>query len=323
VNDSPRQEGVETPATEREIASLLQRARERGGPSRPGVGISRERLNALVRLDATSGLVEVGAGIKLERIEREIRVHELTLGPLSPGMATLDVAGFLEGPYAGLRALPGGALESCCIALTAIMPDGLRYVSRPSPRSAAGPDLDALFVGGEGRFGLVTSATLRLFGRPRTERWAVFSFGSAARAVSLVRAAAASGAWIRSAALARRGERVAAGVEVIGSPDAVERDLATLGHEALARGGRPSGREMAGAIPAATAEWELSWEQLAEAVGSGSEVRCWRIAWESVVAVGAGDRGGSLSNRGGWANRETLAAALSAADPEGVLGGAP
>ena len=315
MNDSAR--------TEREVAALLERSGERAGAGRTAVEISRRRLNAVTRTDSVSGVVEVGAGIEMDRIERELRPHQLTLGPLSPGMAGLDVAAFLEGPYAGLRALPGGALESSCIALTAIMADGLRYVSRPSPRSAAGPDLDVLFLGGNGRFGLITSATLRLFGRPQTERWAAFSFGSSGGTVAFVRAAAASGAWLRSAALARHGERFTARVEVIGSPEAVERDLATIGHEAMARGGRASGRDMEPAPPPAAEERELSWEELAQAIGAGDEVRCWRLASESVVAVGAGEHGLSLSRGGEWANREVLAAALAAADPGGVLGGLP
>jgi FAD/FMN-containing dehydrogenase len=314
VNDSAR--------TEREIAALLQQPGD-AGPGRTAVEVSRRRLNTVTRIDPLSGVVEVGAGIQLERIERELRPHELTLGPLSPGMARIDVAAFLEGPYAGLRAVPGGAIESACIALSAIMADGLRYVSRPSPRSAAGPDLDVLFLGGEGRFGLITSATLRLCGRPRTERWTAFSFHPSGLAVDFVRAAAASGAWIRSAVLARHGERFTAGVQIIGSPEAVERDLATLRVEAMRRGGRATERDIGSGHAQARDERELSWKQLAEAMGAGDEIRCWRLASEGVVAAGAGDRGLSLSRGGEWANREVLAAALAGADPGGVLGGLP
>jgi FAD/FMN-containing dehydrogenase len=313
----------DAPATESEIVSLLQRRGAGGGGRRIGVEISRRRFDALFRLDAKSGVVEAGAGMTLERLEQEVRSHDLTLGPLSPGMAALDVAGFLEGPYAGLRALPGGFLESSCMALAAILPDGFRYVSRPSPRKAAGPDLDALFLGGEGRFGLIVSATLRLFAKPRVEREAMFSFPSIDRAASALRASVAAGVRLRSATLRQGGGRFAVSAEVIGSAETVERDLSTLGDDAAAREGRPSSHEPSRTKPPAAEERELSWEDVVQAVASGSEVRCWRIALESVVAVGGGERGQSLSRGGGWANAEILATALEAADPGGVLGGAP
>ena len=314
MNDSAR--------TEKEIAALL-RSGGGNGAARAAVESSRRRLEEISRIDALSGVVEVGSGVELGRIERELRPRELSLGPLSPAMAGLEVGRFLEGPYAGLRALPGGALESSCIALTAIMPDGLRYVSRPSPRSATGPDLDALFLGGEGRFGVITSATLRLFGRPRTERWATFNFGSVDRAIGFMRSAVGSGAWLRAAALARQGDRISVGLEMIGLPEAVERDLATVGHEAAARGARSSGRDLDPEAPVDRAERELSWEQLGQAIGAGTRLRCWRLALESVVVAGADEWGISLSPGGAWANREVLTAALAVADPRRVLGGVP
>ncbi|HYX91535.1 MAG TPA: FAD-binding oxidoreductase [Myxococcaceae bacterium] len=326
MNETTPREAADAPASEGEIVSLLQRRRERGVPGPSVTEISRRRLDALVRLDPISGVVEVGAGMKLDRLEQELRLRDLSLGPLSPGMAGLEVARFLEGPYAGLRAVRGGRLEPCTIALTAIMADGLRYTSRPSPRKAAGPDLDALFLGGEGRFGLIVSATLRLVARPRTEREVAFSFPSMDRALSALRAAVASGARLRSATLRGRAGRFTASAEVIGSPDAVEIDLSTLGQESLSRGGRSSSYEPARASPPPPPpgdERELSWEEVAEAVASGAEVRCWRLALESVVAAGVGERGRSLARGGDWANAEILAAALAVADPAGILGELP
>jgi FAD/FMN-containing dehydrogenase len=325
MNETTPREPTDAPGSEGEIVSLLQRRRERGVPGASVAEISRRRLDALVRMDPISGVVEVGAGMKLDSLEQELRLRDLSLGPLSPGMAALEVSRFLEGPYAGLRAVRGGRLEPCTMALTAIMADGLRYTSRPSPRKAAGPDLDALFLGGEGRFGLIVSATLRLVARPRTEREVAFSFPSMDRALSALRAAVASGARLRSATLRGRAGRFTASAEVIGSPDGVEIDLSTLGHESLSRGGRSSSYEPARASPPPPPgdEREVSWAEVAEAVASGAEVRCWRIALESVVAAGAGERGRSLARGGDWASGEILAAALAAADPGGILGGLP
>lgn len=314
---------VAEPATERELLELMKVLRARGAAQHDGLRISRRHFASILQVEPKSGTAVAGAGVRVERLEQELRLRDLSLGPLSPGMLALDLAGLLEGPYAGLRAIPGGRLEPTALALTAIMADGLRFVSRPSPRSAAGPDLDALFLGSEGRFGLIVEATLRCFARPRTERAASFSFAEAATAVSALTAAIGAGVWFRRAALAKKGERVQLSVEVIGTAESVERDLSSLGHEVFGRGGRSSGQEPAGPAEAGladtAAERELSWPDVVRAVSGGDNVSLWRLSLESAIAQGTSM--GAPLELGGWANAEPLRAVAREADPSGIFGG--
>lgn len=306
-------------ADERELcatAAVLHAHRVAPGPS---LRLRRTKLDGIGAIDVRSGLVDVGAGARVERVEEVLREHNLSLGPLSPGVAALDVAEWLEGPYAGLRAVPGGRLEALPIALSCVMPDGLRFVSRPSPRSAAGPDLDAMFLGSEGRFGWIARAQLRCFDRPRTERTAVYSFAEASALEGALQGGVAQGCWLRRVQLEARGGRYLMAADVIGGPEGVERDLSTLGHEAFSRGGRSSGQVLTKvATGSALVERELSWDEVFELLKRGTNLTLWRLSLESVIAEGLEEGGRPLvpAQWGNGAQWAALSQAVGSAHPD-------
>lgn len=251
-------------------------------------------------VDARSGLVTAGAGATLERIEREVNARGLSLGPASPAMSRLELGAFLEGPWAGLRAIPGGRLEPLCAALTVTLPSGHVVSSRAVPRSAAGPDLDALFLGGEGRFGRIESAVLRLLPLPQTLQTFGSALPSAADAVDLLLEALAAGVWLDRAQLQPRGELFALCATVIGTPGSIARDLQTLEHEARQRRGQPCAHEAAPSSTGSAEEREVSWDEVASALGAGASLELFRLSLETAVAIGAEDAGVSLAPGEAW-----------------------
>jgi len=122
VDRSARERFASAPArllcrrrAERELAATLDRLRQHQGRLHRDAQLSRANLRALAHR-SHSGVAQVAAGVPLVVLERELGEHALSLGPLSPGATALDVAAFLEGPYAGLRAVPGGRLESTVVS---------------------------------------------------------------------------------------------------------------------------------------------------------------------------------------------------------------
>jgi FAD/FMN-containing dehydrogenase len=85
--------------------------------------------------------------------------------------------------------IPPGRLETAALALEAVLAEGTFYRSKETPRSATGPDLDHLLLGGEGRFGVITRATLRLMPRTLVEATAACLAPSAPEAIRAIRQA--------------------------------------------------------------------------------------------------------------------------------------
>ena len=329
-----------TPQDERELMEAFRILRTHGGVLGREVTISRARLQRIGHIDVKSGVVQAGAGVTLMELEEALRLKDLSLGPISPSMQPLTVSDWLEGPWAGLRAMPGGRLETACLALDALMPDGLRFSSRPSPRSAAGPDLDQLFLGGEGRFGLLLSATLRVFNRPRAGSEVQYAFDEVGALLEGVRRSLAAGVWYDRLVLAHDGGRWTVWGKVIGSADGVERDLVSAGDAFNAAGGKPMkpSPEPVALPENAHEERELSWEDLAaelharhvEKLNEGAPgvvaLTLWRAGLESALVEGATERGLPM-RRAPWtrqtAETTPLLQALAEADPNGVMGERP
>lgn len=179
------------------IVSVVSRAGGRVAVSRrlaPGlVSVDLSNLDAIDPPDEVSCLVRVGAGATVRDVEARAIQSGLTLGPLLPSSQNKKVGAWLSGPTRGERAVPSGRLESAALSLEAVLADGSFYRSREVPRSATGPDLDHLLLGGEGRFGIVTRATLRLFPRALVEAAGAREAVSLVDAVEMVRNAMRSG----------------------------------------------------------------------------------------------------------------------------------
>jgi FAD/FMN-containing dehydrogenase len=316
-----------SPANERELAAVLKLFKDRKGSLHLDAQLSLERLagaaptGRIGPIDTKSAVARVTATVRLDTLERALEARGLTLGPLTPAAMNLDVASFIEGPYAGLRAIPSGRLEPLCLGLSAMMPDGLVYHSQQSPRSAAGPDLDAVFLGAGGRTGLVLAATLRCFPGPRVFKVAGFSFPDALEAVRALRRAIEDGAWFERARLERRGERTLLEATVTGSQEGVERDLATLAHGVSACGGRASGQTLGPISNADLVERECTWDAVGAASSRGAALALYRLSLAATIVVGHAE-GLRLDGAAAWSMPGAGALAL-ALDADHVLGGAP
>jgi len=155
---------------------------------RPGLlALDLSSLSAIDAPDEVSGIVRVGAGCRVMEVEDRAARAGLTLGTLLPQTAFKKLGAWLAGPTRGERTEPGGRLETSVLALEAVLADGSVYRSVEAPRSATGPDLDHLLLGAEGRFGIITRATLRLQGRRLAEAFGVRAAATVDAAIETLR----------------------------------------------------------------------------------------------------------------------------------------
>jgi alkyldihydroxyacetonephosphate synthase len=137
-------------------------------PVAGAITLDLKRLNRIVGVDEASGTVTVEPGVFGQTLEDHLRHRGWTLGHHPSSAHCSTIGGFLAIRSAGQASSFYGKLEDTVLALEAVLADGSVYRSRPVPQSSAGPDLDRLFLGGEGTTGIITEATLRVWPAPET-----------------------------------------------------------------------------------------------------------------------------------------------------------
>lgn len=180
-----------TPGTTAEVGRIVRAANEEktpvvpyGGGSglmggalsvRPGIVLDLARMNRILEVDAESFSARVEAGAVLESVGRKLDESGLILGHDPWTLPVATVGGAVSTDSAGYRAGKYGSMGRQVLGLEAVLPDGEVLRTRAVPKSSTGIDLKALFIGGEGCFGVVTEATIQVF--PRPERRALHALG--------------------------------------------------------------------------------------------------------------------------------------------------
>lgn len=173
-------DGIARPADEAETADLLRRAAENGvrvvpwggGTSvtggvntppgdAPVVVASLERLSGLSQLDESAGLATFGAGTPGPVVEKALDPHGLTLGHFPQSFEQSTLGGWIVTHSTGQESLRYGRIADRVAGLRLVAP-GDRLVVPPLPASSSGPDLRWWVAGSEGRFGILTEATVRV-----------------------------------------------------------------------------------------------------------------------------------------------------------------
>jgi alkyldihydroxyacetonephosphate synthase len=125
---------------------------------------STSRTSGPIEIDRQSLLVRVEGGEELGALEGRLNQEGLTLAVAVPA-PSLRVAEWLERGAPGSRDRWLDPVDHLVAGLDATLPDGRQISIRPAPRRSVGPDLFALFVGANGRFGRIDRAWLRVHGR--------------------------------------------------------------------------------------------------------------------------------------------------------------
>lgn len=308
---------VAEPRDERELTEMVHVLADRRVALHRDIALSRARLDVIELVATESMTVGVGAGVVLQDLDAHLKPHGLTVGPLTPAAMSLRMGEFLEGPYAGLRSIPGGRLEPVCTQLSAITSDGRRLETSRAPRSAAGPDLSALVLGANGRLALVTRAVVRCLPFPERDVRVAFSFPSAQAFVTAMQRCLAEGFWPWRVHADSKSGRVLAEVRWAASVGSVERDRELLSRCVEEAGGRGAGEaEREGPV---SVEHESTWDAVRASLEQGRALQLFRLSLTTVVARGDVE-GVPLNEPTGWTS---LGGRLLALDARGVFGGAP
>lgn len=204
-------DGVAYPAYAVQVRELLDFARETdsrlipygGGTSvvghinppagdAPVITVDLSRFNRLVDLDEASRLATFEAGIRGSDLEDQLRPRGYTLGHFPQSFEYSTLGGWIATRSCGQQSYFYGRIEDLFAGGHVETPVGTLELPAV-PASAAGPDLRHCILGSEGRFGLITQATVRIRPLPETERFQAIFFRNWSSGIAAVRAIVQSG----------------------------------------------------------------------------------------------------------------------------------
>ncbi len=145
-------------------------------PVRGGIVLDLRRLNAVLEIDPQGRTVQVEAGAVLEDVNNVLEQQGLMLGhdPWSVPIAT--IGGTISTNGVGYLAAAHGPMGEQVLGLQAVLPSGEILRTPSVPKYSAGPNLNHLFIGAEGVFGVITQASLRVAATPEARQFIAFRF---------------------------------------------------------------------------------------------------------------------------------------------------
>lgn len=173
-------DGVVFPQSGEDVQEILRFARQHkirlipygGGTSvvghinplpdeQPVMSVDMSRMAKLLELDETSYLARFQAGVSGPELEKQLNQRGFTLGHYPQSFEFSTLGGWVSARSSGQQSYHYGRIEALFAGGVAETPQG-RWDFRSLPASAAGPDLRQLFLGSEGRLGILTEAELRV-----------------------------------------------------------------------------------------------------------------------------------------------------------------
>src|SRR3954453_10437269 len=151
------------------------------------VVLSLTRLSHLEPVDAASGQVTAGAGVRLSALQAHARSAGLDFGVDLAARDSATVGGLLATNAAGLRGLRFGGMREQVLGAEMVLADGT-VLTRLSglPKDNTGYDLVTLLAGSEGTLGVITKVRLRLVPQLPARAVALVAVADTAAALSLL-----------------------------------------------------------------------------------------------------------------------------------------
>ena len=147
-------------------------------PVRGGIVLDMKRMNRILAINPLDLTAEVEPGVVLQELVDALAGQGLMPGhdPYSVPIAT--VAGAISTNGVGYRAAAFGPMGSQVVSLEVVLPDGRVMSTRPVPKYSSGPNLNHLFIGSEGVFGVITRATIQVYRLPEARIFNAVDFDS-------------------------------------------------------------------------------------------------------------------------------------------------
>jgi alkyldihydroxyacetonephosphate synthase len=156
-------------------------------PIAGGVVMDVKKMDRILDINDKTLTVRAEAGIIGQHLEMELNRKGYTMGHFPSSIYCSALGGYLAARSAGQLSAKYGKIEDMVMGMRIVLPNGEIIETPSSPRSAAGPDWKQLFVGSEGTFGVITSATMRIYPYPASRVFRGITYGGIHEALESIR----------------------------------------------------------------------------------------------------------------------------------------
>src|SRR5512139_2369768 len=154
-------------------------------PVHKGIVIDFQQMDQILSVRADAFQVDVQPGVKYQDMNKTLSRYGLFFPP-DPG-ANGTIGGMIGNNASGVRTVKYGGTKDNVLKLEVVLPTGeIVRTGTFAHKSSSGYGLSRLFIGSEGTLGIITEATLRLFGIPEKFSAAIVNFSSVEEASKAV-----------------------------------------------------------------------------------------------------------------------------------------
>ncbi|EPY35754.1 alkyldihydroxyacetonephosphate synthase [Angomonas deanei] len=127
---------------------------------RMNVSVDMRRMNRMIKIDKKSNLATFETGVSGPELDGQLFRYGFMLGHDPDSYTYSTLGGWIGARGSGAMSNQYGDIEQMVVSMKVVTPTGV--VETPLTSRVCGVDLNGLFIGSEGAFGIVTEATVKL-----------------------------------------------------------------------------------------------------------------------------------------------------------------
>ncbi|MCP4753378.1 MAG: FAD-binding oxidoreductase [Proteobacteria bacterium] len=151
------------------------------------VVLDMSAMKRIKKIDTYNLMATFEAGVRGSDAEAALNKQGLMLGHYPQSMDLSSVGGWVATRAAGQFSSAYGCIEDIVMGLEVVLPDGEVLETKLTPRAAAGPNLNEIFLGSEGTLGIVTAVTFSIHWKPEKQEYTAFYAGDMDKGFELQR----------------------------------------------------------------------------------------------------------------------------------------
>lgn len=139
------------------------------------------------KINETNGTARGGAGITGAEFENMLNEAGFTCGHYPQCFQSAVIGGMVSTRAIGTFSTKYGKMDDMVHALEVVLPNGEIYKSHTTPKASTGPEMDELFLGAEGVYGIVTGADIKIYPVAEKRYFETFTFPTTEQGLEAIR----------------------------------------------------------------------------------------------------------------------------------------